>query len=540
MRKGPIVPGPTVPNPRQLHEQQARELQRREQAKSQAKRPTEKDLPDGLDDVVIGDGVERYKKLRVVERKIDSIMMRKRMDIADSQARNHVRKRKLRVWISNTVKNQPWQQTSMEPESFDFGTDSQASFRVKIEGRLLDDNEDDILDDDDEPKAAEKDDAEKEADAMETDAKTKESSSAAPADRTRFSHFFKQINIDFDRSASLQPDGFSQIEWKKPAGTNRGTSIVQSTSDQANFDCLEFERKSDENINITIKLYRDEQPERYRLSEDLARLLDTEEDYKANIIMGLWNYILEMGLQQDEDVRTVRLDENLKKVRKWRSKSEDCLTIFQIFGRQQDVVMFNNIPQFVVENHLQPLPPITLKYTIRVDKAYIEPSEVSPSSSTAEATELAPSAPTVYDIIVPSSDPYRNALGDAVHFHNFANHKDHPAQVPLKRLVALDDSLALAVQAITRSRAKHAFLGSLSKDPSGFINRWVSSQRRDLQVILGESRGGVAGVGSIGMGWEENGREEWRWGGKDGVWGSKAAVEAAGLYLGKMRPAAQI
>ena len=107
----------------------------------------------------------------------------------------------------------------------------------------------------------------------------------------------------------------------------------------------------------------------------------------------------------------------------------------------------------------------------------------------------------------------------------------------LTELARLDDTLALAVSAITRSRAKHAFFSSLATDPAKFINRWVSSQRRDLQVILGECRGGVEPVGGAGYGWEESGREEWRWGGKDGVWGSKGAVEATGLYLGRMRPA---
>ena len=52
----------------------------------------------------------------------------------------------------------------------------------------------------------------------------------------------------------------------------------------ADFDCLEFERKSEENIDCTIKFYRDEQPERLRVSEALAHVLDTDEADRDSII----------------------------------------------------------------------------------------------------------------------------------------------------------------------------------------------------------------------------------------------------------------
>jgi SWI/SNF-related matrix-associated actin-dependent regulator of chromatin subfamily D len=87
-----------------------------------------------------------------------------------------------------------------------------------------------------------------------------------------FSHYFTSINIDFDRAKSLQPDNFTQIEWKRPENP---------TAKDANFSELEFERKSDENINVTINLQRYQNPEVFRLSKPLAELLDTDEEDRA-------------------------------------------------------------------------------------------------------------------------------------------------------------------------------------------------------------------------------------------------------------------
>ena len=82
----------------------------------------------------------------------------------------------------------------------------------------------------------------------------------------------------------------------------------------AEFDCLEFERKSDENINITINLYLDETQERSKLSKALSELIDAEEMAKSNVIMAIWQYIRAMGLQQDEEKRIITCDERMRAV----------------------------------------------------------------------------------------------------------------------------------------------------------------------------------------------------------------------------------
>ena len=80
------------------------------------------------------------------------------------------------------------------------------------------------------------------------------------------------------------------------------------------FDTLEFERKGDENINVTINLVREVKTERFKLSPLLAEILDTEEEDRAGAVQGIWEYCRVMELQEDEDKRSVVCDDALRKV----------------------------------------------------------------------------------------------------------------------------------------------------------------------------------------------------------------------------------
>jgi SWI/SNF-related matrix-associated actin-dependent regulator of chromatin subfamily D len=71
----------------QLQAQESHKLAN-ESAKIRSSKPTDKNMPDGVEDCIIGDGIQRYRELRDVERKLDAAMMRKRLDIQDSQNRN--------------------------------------------------------------------------------------------------------------------------------------------------------------------------------------------------------------------------------------------------------------------------------------------------------------------------------------------------------------------------------------------------------------------------------------------------------------------
>ena len=278
--------------------------------------------------MIVGDGVEQYKKLREVERRLDGVMMRKRLDLEDAKSGQGItsaggatypglsrgKSIPLRVWISNTFENQPWQSSEMEEGAFDFSMGSEASYRVRIEGKILDEDKDNDDQSEDEDEGQNKSNGDKmdttgegETNGEKPPEKKPQVKLDEPRRKTKMSHFFKKITVDFDRDHNQQPEQMSQIEWK-----NEGSQ----SSIKDNFDSLEFERKSDENINCTISFYRDEQQwsEQFLLSKPLAELLDTTEDDRTSIMMGIWEYVKSNGLQQDEEKRQIHCDEKMKAV----------------------------------------------------------------------------------------------------------------------------------------------------------------------------------------------------------------------------------
>ena len=72
----------------QMQQQQESQRKASEDAKRRSRRPTDKNIPEGVEECVIGDGVQRYRQLREVESRLDAAMMRKRLDIQDSRNRN--------------------------------------------------------------------------------------------------------------------------------------------------------------------------------------------------------------------------------------------------------------------------------------------------------------------------------------------------------------------------------------------------------------------------------------------------------------------
>ena len=139
-----------------MQAQQRAEAERREKMRRIAKNPTDKNIPEGVEDVCIGDGVARYRELREIERTLDATMMRKKLDVMDSKHHSRAsRYGTMRIWVSNTVENQPWQGNGIDTEAaFDFESDTNATYRVKIQGRLLDDEGDEGLEDEEDDEDA--------------------------------------------------------------------------------------------------------------------------------------------------------------------------------------------------------------------------------------------------------------------------------------------------------------------------------------------------------------------------------------------------
>ncbi|KAG7108453.1 Serine/threonine-protein kinase PKH2 like [Verticillium longisporum] len=410
--------------------------------KRRSRKPTDKELPEGIEDcLATGDSVaQRYRELRGIERRLDATLMRKRFDIADSLNRTTKRFKTLRIWINNTVEDQVWQTNGLAVDTFDFTPNVEASYRVKIEGRLLDDGYDNSSD---------------EADGSDSG----DDNSGSKSTTQRFTHFFKHLTVEFEtsrsRAAADQTVTWNKFDTTKP---NHTKSPASTEADE-----LTFKRNGDENMNITIKLTRQENPERHRVRPELAEIIDMVEATRQEAIMGVWDYIRASGLQEDEEKRHFRCDALLRKI-----------------VTRGDVGAIPNLGEYV-DRFLEPLPPVSLPYTIRVDEAFHRNPQ-----------------PTVYDVQVAVDDSLRNTTLPFVASPTYGN--------ALKEIIALDDQLTTLVGAVANSKAKHSFFMSLGNDPAVFLQDWFSSQKRDLEIIVGEATRG---------GGEDASGEEWRRGGKD-------------------------
>ena len=214
----------------------------------------------------------------------------------------------MRIWISNTVEDQFWQNNGLNVDTFDFSSNLESSYRVKIEGRLLDDEDEVEADEEERTKDG---DNEAEGDKMETDTPSKAKAKPAPAKRPRLSHFFKALTVDFDRQKAGRQGADTSVEWKKPDRTPAGAGNLPAMAD---FDEFTFKRNGDENMNITINLYRHEDPERFELTPALADIIDMREATRQEAVMALWEYIKLMNLQEDEEKRNFRCDDLLRRV----------------------------------------------------------------------------------------------------------------------------------------------------------------------------------------------------------------------------------
>ena len=209
----------------------------------------------------------------------------------------------------------------MNIDSFDFSANVEPTYRVRIEGRLLDDAFEPENSQGTATTAATNGDGGVSPDGP-TDAPLG-SSNAAP----RLSHFFKAITVDFPSTARRPDQG---VEWKKP--DRNQPSQNQPTA--AEFDEFCFKRNGDENVNLTINLVRHEEPERFSLSPELAAVVDTHEASRQEAMMAVWEYIRFYGLQEDEEKRNFRCDDLLKKVGSPKHSYERKSTNRMLLGRQ--------------------------------------------------------------------------------------------------------------------------------------------------------------------------------------------------------------
>lgn len=224
------------------------------------KKLADKILPQKVRDLVPES--QAYMDLLAFERKLDATIMRKRLDIQEALKRPMKQKRKLRIFISNTF--YPPKEATGGEAGAEGGEGSIASWELRVEGRLLEDNKND-------PNKI----------------------------KRKFSSFFKSLVIELDKDL-YGPDNHL-VEWHR-------THTTQET------DGFQVKRPGDKNVRCTILLLLDYQPLQFKLDPRLARLLGVHTQTRPVIISALWQYIKTHKLQDAHEREYIVCDKYLEQI----------------------------------------------------------------------------------------------------------------------------------------------------------------------------------------------------------------------------------
>ena len=322
-----------------------REEHDRELARSDE--PTDLDLPEGIDHLMVGDTAAVYRRARAQEKEVDALITRtyaryrELMKLPRTQlcclgltpgAFRKLRLRKMRIIVSNTAQNQPWESKELDDGAFDFNSGMESTYRVTIRCQMLPERshfdaywkrmdeetperyKDDASDQEEaSPEEAKKDESSTEfvdKDGVVLPEKLKKKRPIKPRDPI-LSDVFKRMVVEWDRPKELQPDGFKAVEWKKPEGL---PPDLKNPPSGTKVDEFNFTRKGDENMNVKIHLWRDEQPEYFKLSKALQEILLSDEATREEVMWGIWEYCRYFELPRDDEARVITCDEDLKKV----------------------------------------------------------------------------------------------------------------------------------------------------------------------------------------------------------------------------------
>ncbi|KAI9189783.1 SWI/SNF and RSC complex subunit Ssr3 [Blastocladiella emersonii ATCC 22665] len=262
---------------------------------------------------------------------------------------------------------------------------------------------------------------------------TRSKSAAAPPPR-KFTHFVKHIVVEVERDPHLYNES-NIVEFLKPDKLD------------AEFDGFEVKRRGDTDVAVKITMRMDYGPDKFKVSDDLAKVIQFDVGgpnkvglrqlrTKSQILLGVWQYIKHHNLLDADDKRIVNCDAHLK----------------QIFNTNQ--ILFPQIPDLITR-HIFPPDPIVLHYVVKVDQEFT-------------------AAQHVYDVEVELDDVQTKSK-----LHAILTATDNQREI-----AELDAQISAAIVSLNNHRLKRDFMLAFAKDPVGFLNRFVESQSRDLQIIL--------------------------------------------------------
>jgi len=191
-----------------------------------------------------------FNQLVQTEKKVDAMLLRKWIEREEATRRPQRTRRTLRVFLSNIVANQPYQQSDNEYEALDQATINEGapqppSWTMRIEGRLL------------EPLAT-------------AGTTTAYQLNLATKRAPKFSQLVRKIVVELDRDPSLYPDSNNLIEWIP-------------TVDHQPVDGFEIKRTGDQNVNARVIIDLQHQVKKNK-KKKIALL--TRPIYKAPTLQG--------------------------------------------------------------------------------------------------------------------------------------------------------------------------------------------------------------------------------------------------------------
>lgn len=205
-----------------------------------------------------------YTQLLEFESRVDSALVRKRIDIMES-LKSPVRVQKvLRIYVFNTFANQ----TGINTEE---GNPEPPSWSIRLIGRILEDGKDPVA-----------------------EGQMKRPKCSYP----KLSSFFKKITIYLDQS--LYPDNHV-ILW-------------ESSRSPVLHEGFEVKRKGDKEFTAIIRLEMNDEPEKFKLSPALQEVLGIEVETRPRVMAALWQYIKMKKLQIPGEASFFMCDPPLRKV----------------------------------------------------------------------------------------------------------------------------------------------------------------------------------------------------------------------------------
>ncbi|GHJ86730.1 hypothetical protein NliqN6_3132 [Naganishia liquefaciens] len=254
--------------------------------------------------------------------------------------------------------------------------------------------------------------------------------------KRKFSQCLKHMVVEFaNRDMSTYPEG-NIVEWHP-----------RTTPPAAPLDGFEIKRRGDQPIDCRIIMHLDQYPDKFKVLPPLCDMIGIAEESRSVVLSAVWKFIKTVGAQDKDDVTKLLPVGGLQKIMDPKDKE----------------LPFHMLPE-VVNRYLTAPSPVILNYKIQVDQDRSV-------------------CPKVFDIPIEIEDPLKTKS------HAILSSLEGQ---PMKEIMSAEDDVATLAYTIRTSREKRDFLLAFSKDPANFINRWLASQARDLDAILGRQIG-VAG-----------------------------------------------